>query len=102
MRGDTEEADELQKQLDELDKVLGAGANGSAAQDESATDLLAMVNERNRKANLEAVRKAEAEAAERKRKERKARFLAAQAQKRMQKLGQQGGSTPGTPGAANG
>ena len=51
-----------------------------------------MVNERNRKANLEAVRKAEAEAAERRKKERRAIFVAVQKKRAQQsKPGSEGG-----------
>ena len=90
MRGDAAEAAELEKQMEELDRVIvdQAAMNGSGVETQ---DVLTMVNERNRKANLEAVRKAEAETADKKRKERKARFLAAQAQ-RLE------GLKPGTPG----
>ena len=56
---------------------------------EVATDdmayLLAKVNERNRRANMEGVRKAEAETAERKRRDRRLAMAA-------------NGSRPGTPG----
>jgi RNA polymerase-associated protein RTF1 len=55
---------------------------------EGVTDMLAKVNERNRKANLEAVRKAELMETERKRRERK---LAAQ--------GGSGNLTPSDPSA---
>ena len=72
---------------------LGGGANGvggDAGRKGSFEDKLAKVNERNRKANLEAVRKAEAEAAERRKKERRAIFVAAQKKRalaRGRKLG---------------
>jgi RNA polymerase-associated protein RTF1 len=55
---------------------------------QDGTDMLARVNERNRKANLEAVRKAELMEAERKRRERK---LAA--------MGGSGALTPSDPSA---
>ena len=42
-----------------------------AVREEDSSDMLAKVNERNRKANLDAVRKAEIQEAERKRRERK-------------------------------
>jgi RNA polymerase-associated protein RTF1 len=56
----------------EIDEKLAADAakQQSSARHEGV-DLLARVNERNRKANVEAVRKAELEGAERKRRDRK-------------------------------
>jgi RNA polymerase-associated protein RTF1 len=66
-------------ELAELDAKLAELATHSASQESSdfddVDDMLAKVNERNRKANIEAVRLAELREAERKRKERK---LAAQ------------------------
>ncbi|KAJ7050440.1 plus-3-domain-containing protein [Mycena amicta] len=58
-------------QIDEQLRVLNESTSGTAAR-EVQEDVLAKVNERNRKANMESVRKAEIEAAERKRKDRKA------------------------------
>lgn len=58
-----------------------------AAREEDVGDMLAKVNERNRKANLEAIRKAEIQETERKRRERK---LAAASRA-------SGTPTPGTP-----
>ncbi|KAF8625072.1 hypothetical protein AX15_005554 [Amanita polypyramis BW_CC] len=68
-RMDFTEVAEIDKKLAELN----ANADVSAAQATAAEeeDKLAKVNERNRKANLEAVRRAELAEAERKRKERK-------------------------------
>ncbi|TDL27841.1 plus-3-domain-containing protein [Rickenella mellea] len=62
------------KELEEIDKAIAALA-APAPQDgvrkDELADALAKVNERNRKANMEAVRKAEALETERKRRERK-------------------------------
>lgn len=63
-RQDYEELAEIDKKLADLPAV-------AAAREEEISDKLAKVNERNRKANLEAVRKAEIHEAERKRRERK-------------------------------
>ena len=83
-RRDFEEASQLEKQLEEL--------QDSTHNKPEQKDLLTMVNERNRKANLEAVRKAEAEAAERRKKERRAIFVAAQKKRAQQsKPGSEGG-----------
>lgn len=67
-RQDYTELAAIDAQLAALTPV--SSANG-AGRDEDATDILARVNERNRKANLEQVRKAEIAEAERKRRERK-------------------------------
>ncbi|KAF7292729.1 Plus3 domain-containing protein [Mycena indigotica] len=58
-------------QIDEQLRLLNE-SNTNVAVRETQEDKLAKVNERNRKANMEAVRRAELEAAERKRRERKA------------------------------
>lgn len=59
-------------ELDVKLEALGGGVTNTAAEDaEKERDRLAQVNERNRKANLEAVRKAELAEAERKRMRRK-------------------------------
>jgi len=50
-------------------------ANANNALDKKDDDLMAKVNERNRKANVEAVRKAESAEADRRRRERKAALL---------------------------
>lgn len=63
-RQDYTEVEAIDQQLSELP--------AAASRDEDISDMLAKVNERNRKANLEAVRKAELQEAERKRRERKA------------------------------
>jgi hypothetical protein len=62
-RQDYTEVETIDQQLSELP--------AAASRDEDISDMLAKVNERNRKANLEAVRKAELQEAERKRRERK-------------------------------
>jgi len=62
-RQDYKELEVIDQQLSELPAV--------ASRDEDLNDMLAKVNERNRKANLEAVRKAELQEAGRKRRERK-------------------------------
>ena len=66
-RKDAVEFDRIQAQLLMLEPAVSATAD---VEDDRAA-LLAQVNERNRKANLEAVRQAEAIAAEKKRQERK-------------------------------
>lgn len=63
-RQDYTEVEVIDQQLAELPVA--------ASREEDISDRLAKVNERNRKANLEAVRKAELQEAERKRRERKA------------------------------
>jgi len=74
-RGDYKDAAEIEQQL----QVLTAAQPERRKQTDSHAEILARVNERNRKANLEAVRKAEAEQAARKRQERKAMAAAAAA-----------------------
>lgn len=63
-RQDYEELAEIDKKMAELPAI-------AASREEDISDKLAKVNERNRKANLEAVRLAEIQEAERKRRERK-------------------------------
>jgi RNA polymerase-associated protein RTF1 len=63
-RQDYTEVEVIDQQLSELPAVT--------TREEDISDMLAKVNERNRKANLEAVRKAELQETERKRRERKA------------------------------
>jgi RNA polymerase-associated protein RTF1 len=65
-RNDREEAAVLDAQLAEL-----VVESPPAKSEEGATALLAKVNERNRKANQEAIRRAELQEAERKRRERR-------------------------------
>ncbi|KAG0703565.1 hypothetical protein DFH29DRAFT_916098 [Suillus ampliporus] len=67
-RQDYDDVAEIEAKLAELPTVTAPARNGG---EESLNDRLAKVNERNRKANLEAVRKAELMDAERKRRERK-------------------------------
>ncbi|KAG1778705.1 hypothetical protein EV702DRAFT_1091252 [Suillus placidus] len=67
-RQDYAEVAEIDAKLAELPAVATPARNGG---EESLNDKLAKVNERNRKANLEGVRKAEMLEAERKRRERK-------------------------------
>ncbi|KAF8581111.1 plus-3-domain-containing protein [Ramaria rubella] len=73
-RQDYKEAAQFEHELEEL--AAKQQTSGRRGQDGTA-DLMARVNERNRKANLDAVRKAEAEQAIRKRQERKAAAAAA-------------------------
>jgi RNA polymerase-associated protein RTF1 len=68
-RHDQDEVEVIDKQLAEL-PVL------PAAREELVSDMLAKVNERNRKANLEAVRKSEIQEVERKRRDRKLQVAA--------------------------
>lgn len=70
LRHDHAEVEEIEARLKEMSSA--SANNGSEKQD---VDLLAKVNERNRKANIEAVRKAEAAEADRRRRERKAALL---------------------------
>lgn len=81
-RHDYKEVEELDKLIKELDTEY-ADLQPPTTSNDDMHDLLEMVNERNRRANMEAVRKAEAEFAERKRRERR--------------LAAAGGSRPGTP-----
>lgn len=59
------------QEVEQIDSQLATLAPTRSRQSEEAADLLAKVNERNRKANMEAVRKAELAESERKRRERK-------------------------------
>ena len=109
-RMDFTEVAEIDKKLEELNANTELNsAHGIASEEE---DKLAKVNERNRKANLEAVRRAELAEAERKRKERKlAALQGAEARSaaahdpsarlrtvpRMFKAATPTGSMPGTP-----
>ncbi|PSR75691.1 hypothetical protein PHLCEN_2v8982 [Hermanssonia centrifuga] len=58
-------------EVEQIDAKLALLTGDSARNEENVGDMLAKVNERNRKANLEAVRKAELLEIERKRRERK-------------------------------
>ncbi|ETW77432.1 hypothetical protein HETIRDRAFT_37203 [Heterobasidion irregulare TC 32-1] len=69
-RNDRAEVGNIDVQLREL-ADRAAVHNGQTGPEDEPDDILAKVNERNRKANMEAVRKAELLEAERKRKERK-------------------------------
>ena len=69
-RNDRAEVENIDVQLREL-AGRAAVHNGQTGPEDEPDDILAKVNERNRKANMEAVRKAELLEAERKRKERK-------------------------------
>ncbi len=59
------------EEVAQIDARLAALGDPVKSRSEEAVDPLAKVNERNRKANMEAVRKAELAEAERKRRERK-------------------------------
>lgn len=72
-RRDYNEVEEVDKKLAELNAQYGAPKEPES----ESEDVLAKVNERNRKANIEAVRRAEAAEAERKRRERKLALAAA-------------------------
>jgi RNA polymerase-associated protein RTF1 len=63
-RQDFKEVGTIDQQLSELPAATGT-------REEEISDMLAKVNERNRKANLDAVRKSEIQEAERKRRDRK-------------------------------
>ena len=63
-RQDFKEVGTIDQQLSELPAATGTS-------EEEISDMLAKVNERNRKANLDAVRKSEIQEAERKRRDRK-------------------------------
>ncbi|OBZ76496.1 hypothetical protein A0H81_03166 [Grifola frondosa] len=67
-RQDYAEVEQIDAQLAEL---AANAPSREASRELSTTDMLAKVNERNRRANMEAVRKAEMLEAERKRRERK-------------------------------
>ncbi|GJJ14780.1 hypothetical protein Clacol_009048 [Clathrus columnatus] len=69
-RQDYKEVAEIEKELESLASTQSS-ANGRRERNDPQADLMAKVNERNRRANLEAVRKAEAELAARKRQERR-------------------------------
>jgi len=64
-RQEYDEVKKIDTQLEEANKTM------SPVKHDGTVDLLAKVNERNRKANAEAVRRAELVESERKRKERK-------------------------------
>lgn len=70
-RQDYKEVAEIDKELESL-AALQPSVTGRKERSNPQADLMAKVNERNRRANLEVVRKAEAELAARKRQERKA------------------------------
>jgi len=65
-RQDMAEVRSIDSQLAELN-----AANPEVGREDTTTDIMAKVNERNRKANLEATRKAEQMEAERRKRERK-------------------------------
>ena len=65
-RQDLADVRSIDAQLAELN-----AANPEAEREDTATDIMAKVNERNRRANLEATRKAEQMEAERRKRERK-------------------------------
>jgi RNA polymerase-associated protein RTF1 len=69
-RHDYEEMRQIEEQLS---KLTEGGSGVATPAEEEPADRLTRVNERNRKANMEAVRKAELLEAERKRRERKMR-----------------------------
>lgn len=71
-RQDYNEVTKIEQQIEALAAVQGAANGKPDRRQDNHADVMARVNERNRKANLEAVRKAEAEQAARKRQERKA------------------------------
>ncbi|KZT28301.1 plus-3-domain-containing protein [Neolentinus lepideus HHB14362 ss-1] len=66
-RQDYKEVQEIDVQL----KALAVTADSHHREEDAQNDIMAKVNERNRKANMEAVRKAEFAESERKRRERK-------------------------------
>lgn len=70
-RQDYKEVAEIDKELESL-AATQSSVSSRRERGDAQADLMAKVNERNRRANLEAVRKAEAELAARKRQERKA------------------------------
>lgn len=59
------------EEVAQIDAQLAALGSPTKPRHEESADLMAKVNERNRKANMEAVRKAELAESERKRRERK-------------------------------
>ncbi|KAF9065277.1 hypothetical protein BDP27DRAFT_1332186 [Rhodocollybia butyracea] len=74
-RQDLKELAELDAQIVEFDAMYGSSANGTSTGDKGesgkGSDVLMKLSEKNRKANAEAVRRAEQQEAERKRRERK-------------------------------
>lgn len=74
-RQDLKELAELDAQIVEFDAMYGSSANGTSSGDKGesgkGSDVLMKLSEKNRKANAEAVRRAEQQEAERKRRERK-------------------------------
>lgn len=70
-RNDREEVATLDRQLADLQAEIALDPS-SARREADSTDIMAKVNERNRKANLEAMKLAAQAEAERKRKERQA------------------------------
>ncbi|KAI0672359.1 plus-3-domain-containing protein [Trametes maxima] len=97
-RQDYQEVDEIDSALAKLSALAPAR---DAQREESSSDILVRLNERNRKANMEAVRKAERAELERKRRERSLRAgtatptLSDAAGRLKAKMA---GSRPGTPG----
>jgi RNA polymerase-associated protein RTF1 len=76
-RQDYKEAAQIERELETLTTLQGAASGRRDRGPDTHADLMARVNERNRKANLEAVRRAEAEQAARKRQERRAALAGA-------------------------
>ncbi|KAH8102183.1 plus-3-domain-containing protein [Cristinia sonorae] len=75
VRRDEQDEADIQSQITAIEDEIASrerSSGGGAKGEETAADKLAKVNERNRKANAEAIRAAELREAERKRKEKKA------------------------------
>ncbi|CAL1710020.1 unnamed protein product [Somion occarium] len=106
-RHDQEEVQQIDAKLVELSEQQ-ADSKPSRKQEESVEDILAKVNERNRRANAEAIRKAELRETERKRRERKLALANGSATPttpndpsgRLKSTSKFLSSRPGTPGIA--
>ncbi|KAK7449230.1 RNA polymerase-associated protein rtf1 [Stygiomarasmius scandens] len=70
-RQDAKEVEEIERKIAEFDAVHGTGAEGTTTPNHDTSDVLTKLSEKNRKANAEAVRRAEIAEAERRRRERK-------------------------------
>ncbi|THU95934.1 plus-3-domain-containing protein [Dendrothele bispora CBS 962.96] len=70
-RQDLKELEEIDRKIAEFDAEHGTGSEATSTPNHDNSDVLSKLSEKNRKANAEAVRRAEAMEAERRRRERK-------------------------------
>jgi len=102
-RADRAEVDKLTAEIVEIDEVMKGSAPAATDAGTSQLDTLARLNERNRRLNIESMRKAEAEAARRKREAAhgtKPLDLSARVRTVVKTHFDSRAGTPGTPGPA--